>query len=55
MLVEITIKPNGQRTHEVIERAEGENCERVYQLNAGAILDDERTGPDCDKVHETQS
>lgn len=54
MLVEITIKKDGSRTHEVIERAEGENCERVYQLNAGAIVDDERTGPDCDTVHEIQ-
>ncbi len=55
MLVKITIKKNGQRTHEVVERAEGEQCEKVYQLNAGAILDDQRTGPDCDTVHETQN
>jgi len=31
------------------------NVEKVYQLNAGAILDDQRTGPDCDTVHETQN
>jgi len=54
MLVEITIKKDGSRTHEVIEREQGENCERIYQLNAGSIVDDERTGPDCDTVHETQ-
>jgi hypothetical protein len=52
MLVEITIKKNGERTHEVIERDEGENCEKVYVLNAGAIVDEEKTGPDCDTVHE---
>lgn len=55
MLVKIVISPDGQRTHEVIERAQGENCERVHMINAGSIIDEERTGPDCDTVHETQS
>jgi hypothetical protein len=55
MLIEVTIFPDGKRTHEVIERAEGENCERVHMINAGSVIDDERTGPDCDTVHETQN
>lgn len=54
MLVEVTIKPDGSRTHEVIERAQGENCEKVHMINAGAIVDEVRTGPDCDTVHETE-
>jgi hypothetical protein len=55
MLVEISIYPDGKREHEVVERETGENCERIHQLNAGSIIDEERTGPDCDTVHETQS
>jgi len=55
MLVKVTIFPDGKRTHEVVERAEGENCERIHMVDAGSILDEERTGPDCDSVHETQT
>jgi len=55
MLVKVIIYPDGKRTHEVIERAEGENCERVHMINAGSIVDEERTGPDCEEVHEIQS
>ena len=54
MLVEVTIYPDGKRVHEVIERAVGENCERVRVLDAGSVTDHERTGPDCDEVHEVQ-
>jgi hypothetical protein len=55
MLVEVLIYPDGKRTHEVIERVQGENCEKVHLINAGAVVDEERTGPDCDTVHETES
>lgn len=54
MLVEVVIRPDGSRTHEVIERSKGEHCERIHQLDAGAITGEERTGPDCDTVHESQ-
>jgi len=55
MLVEVTIKRNGERKHEVVEREEGENCEKVHMLNVGKLVTDERTGPDCDTVHETNN
>lgn len=55
MLVEITIKADGSRVHEVIEREQGEQCDKIYTINAGAMQEDERTGPDCDTVHETQN
>jgi len=53
MKFEVLIYPDGKRTHEVIERTEGENCEKILQFNAGTMVSDERTGPDCDKVEET--
>ena len=52
MKFEVLIFPDGKRTHEVTERAEGENCEKIFQYNAGTMVSDERTGPDCDKVEE---
>jgi hypothetical protein len=55
MLVEVIIFPDGKRTHEVIERAQGENCQIVHQIDAGSITGEEQTGPDCDTVHETES
>lgn len=55
MLVEVTIFPDGKRTHEVIERTQGENCQKVHMIDAGSVVDEERTGPDCDEVHEIQS
>jgi len=54
MLVEITISPDGKRTHEVIERAQGEQCTKIHMINAGSIIDEQITGPDCDTVHETE-
>lgn len=53
MLVEVTIFPDGRRTHEVIERDKNENCERIHQLDTAGITGEEKTGPDCDTVHET--
>lgn len=54
MLVEITISGEGKRTHEVIERAQGEQCAKIHQIDAGSITGEEITGPDCDTVHETE-
>lgn len=52
MLVEITIRKDGSRVHEVKERETNENCAIIRQLDAGAVRDEEITGPDCDTVHE---
>jgi len=55
MEFEVTISKDGTRLHEVTKRDVGENCERITQFNAGTMVSDERTGPDCDKVEEVQS
>jgi hypothetical protein len=54
MLVQVTIKKNGERTHEVLQRDANENCQRIHVLNTSGSYDEERTGPDCDEVLETQ-
>ena len=52
MKFEVLIYKDGKRTHEVTERVEGEQCDKILQYGAGTMLSDERTGPDCDKVEE---
>jgi len=52
MKFEVLIHLDGRREHVVTERAEGENCDRIFQYNAGTMVSDERTGPDCDTVQE---
>lgn len=56
MQVQFTIKPSGKVITEVLDR-EGENCNTVTQItqHLGETLMDERTGPDCDEVHEDTS
>lgn len=57
MKVQVDIKPTGQITMEVLERAATENCGDVsHRLVQGmSIESDETIGPDCDEVHETTS
>lgn len=45
---------DGTSETEVLEREEGENCEKIKVITSavGRELSDERTGPDCDQVHE---
>jgi hypothetical protein len=52
MLVKIIIKKDGSHTHEVIEREEGEQCARIFELNTGRLISDVVTGPDCDSAEE---
>lgn len=52
MLVKVIIKPDGTRTHEVIERAQGEQCTRISELNTEGMVSEEITGPDCDSAQE---
>lgn len=55
MEFEVRIKKDGTRTHEVLQREAGENCQMIRQFDGGGVvLSDEQTGPDCDEVHETQ-
>ena len=55
MVVETTIFPDGRLISEVVERETGENCEHIRMLNTGYVVSEEKTGPDCDEVHETQN
>ena len=57
MKVQVDIRRDGKVVVEVLERAENENCTAVTgQLTQGlSIESDERTGPDCDTVHESVS
>lgn len=54
-LVKYTIPANGDGTFkiEVIDRGT-ENCNNIVHTaqRMGSVLSDERTGPDCDEVHE---
>lgn len=55
MKVEFLIPPNSTTfTTNILDR-EGEICDNVLQLTQalGETVSDERTGPDCDEVHET--
>lgn len=52
MLVKVIIRKDGTRTHEVIERTLGEQCSRVFELNVGEMVSDEKIGPDCDASEE---
>ena len=54
MRIQIDITPDGKVVYEVLERAAGENCTKVSdQLVQGMTIEsDERTGPDCNEVHE---
>lgn len=51
---ETRIKKNGEVVTEVIER--GQNCAniKIFTSQLGREMSDERTGPDCDEVHEVQ-
>jgi hypothetical protein len=53
--VKYTIPANGDGTFqiEVVDRGE-ENCNNILHQaqRMGTVLQDERTGPDCDEVHE---
>lgn len=51
----VYIYPDGKVVHEVTKRQQGENCEKIRMFDApGAeVLSDEKTGPDCDHVTET--
>lgn len=53
MQVKFTVKPSGEVITEVLDR-QGENCNNIHQITQklGEELLDERTGPDCDEVHE---
>ncbi len=57
MKVQVDIKPTGSAIVEILERAQNENCTTVsHRLVQGlSVESDERTGPDCDEVHETSS
>ena len=54
MRVQVDIKPNGKIVMEVLERSQEENCTTVSQrlVQGMRVESDERTGPDCDEVHE---
>lgn len=54
MRIQVDIKPDGKVVYEVLDRDHSENCTKVsHQLVQGmSIESDERTGPDCDEVHE---
>ncbi len=52
MLVKIITKKDGSRTHEVLDREEGEQCARIFELNTGKLVSDVITGPDCDSAEE---
>jgi hypothetical protein len=53
MKSEHLIYKDGTVKSTVLDR-QGENCEAAVRQaqNLGTILSDERTGPDCDTVHE---
>lgn len=54
--IKYTIPANGDGTFqlEVLDRGSEENCSNVVlqAQRMGNVLSDERTGPDCDEVHE---
>jgi len=53
MRLEFIIDTDGDVQTEVLDR-EGENCANalVVAQALGTVTSDERTGPDCDEVHE---
>lgn len=52
----VRIYPDGKRVHEVVRRQEGEQCEKIRQYDAGAVVDDEQIGPSCgDSAQEIQN
>lgn len=55
MKIQVDITPNGRVVCEVLERSQGENCSTATQqlVQGMSIESDERTGPDCDEVHES--
>lgn len=53
-ILEYTIPPNDSTFKvEVIDR-QGENCDQAVLVaqRMGQVTNDERTGPNCDEVHE---
>lgn len=55
MRIQVDIGRNGKVVYEVLQREQGENCTKVsHSLVQGMSIEtDERTGPDCEEVHET--
>lgn len=53
MKVQFDIYPDGRVVTEVLER-QNDNCDNVHQLTQGLghTESDEKTGPDCNEVHE---
>lgn len=53
MRIEYLIDQAGQVVANVLDR-QGENCAAAVTQagRLGSVLSDERTGPDCDTVHE---
>lgn len=53
-ILEYTIPPNESTfKFEIIDR-QGENCDQSVNVaqRMGTVTNDERTGPNCDEVHE---
>lgn len=55
MKVQVDIRGDGKVVMEVLERSQGENCDAVTQrlVQGMSIESDEKTGPECDEVHES--
>lgn len=53
MRYEQIVDKEGKIVTNILDR-QGENCNNIYKVtqNMGETLDDVRTGPDCDEVHE---
>jgi hypothetical protein len=50
----VKVTKDGVAKNIVQDREEGENCEAIHKLTdtLGPQISEERTGPDCDTVHE---
>jgi hypothetical protein len=53
MKYEQIVSKDGKIVTNILDR-QGENCGNIYHItqNMGQTVDDVRTGPDCDEVHE---
>jgi len=56
MRVKVTFTPTGKVITEVQERS-GQNCSEVLKITTavGHQINDEQTGPECDRVEEIQN
>lgn len=54
MRIQVDIRPDGKVVYEVLDREHGEHCTKIshHLVQGMSIESDERTGPDCDEVHE---